>query len=148
VPAEPEYRGKKGKPGGSVRPMAGPVVPLTGANVGSEHVLLGGPSASPGATVGLSTGDAVAAPSGRADDFGWPRRVAKGGPAAADEATPHAAESVAGAKSDQRKSAMDAYAAQTGRQQKPAQGRPRSRLNHNAWAHQPSNFPSFGSSGW
>src|SRR5262245_45120406 len=38
VPAEPEYRGKKGKPGESVRPMAGPVVPLTGANDGSEQV--------------------------------------------------------------------------------------------------------------
>ena len=70
VPAEPEHRGRKGKPGGSVRPMAGPVVPLTGANVGSEQVLLGGPNESPGATVGLSAGEAVAAP---ADDFGWPR---------------------------------------------------------------------------
>ena len=41
--------------------MAGPVVPLTGTNVGSEQVLLGGPGESPGATVGLSTDDAVAA---------------------------------------------------------------------------------------
>src|SRR5262249_18365924 len=40
VPAEPEHSGRKGKAGGSVRPMAGPVVPLTGANVGSEQVLL------------------------------------------------------------------------------------------------------------
>jgi uncharacterized protein len=40
VPAEPEPRGTKGKPGGSVRPVAGPVVPLTGPNVGSEQVLL------------------------------------------------------------------------------------------------------------
>src|SRR6266403_986593 len=64
VAAEPEHRGRKGKPDGSVRPMAGPVVPLTGANVGSEQVLLGGPSESPGATVGLSAGEAVAAPAG------------------------------------------------------------------------------------
>jgi len=151
VPAEPEYRGKKGKPGESVRPMAGPVVPLTGANLGSEQVLLGGPSESPGATVGLSSGEAVAAPSGRADDFSWPRGVVSVEPATADLAAPDTAPADAGAKSAkpaQRKSAMDAYAAQTGREQKPAQRRPRPRLNHNAWAHQRPNFPSFGSSGW
>src|SRR2546430_9512990 len=69
VPAEPEHRGTKGKPGGSVRPVAGPVVPLTGANVGLEQVLLGGPRESDG----LSAGEAVAATTGRADDFTWPR---------------------------------------------------------------------------
>ena len=94
--------------------MAGPVVPLTGTNVGSEQVLLGGPGESPGATVGLSTGDAVAAPSGRADDFGWPRGVVNVEPAAAEPAVPDTA-----AMAAQRKSAMDAYAAQTGREQKP-----------------------------
>jgi uncharacterized protein len=117
VPAEPEQRGRKGKPGGSVRPMAGPVVPLTGANVGSEQVLLGGPNEGLGATVGLSAGEAVAAPSGRADDLSWPRGVVNIEPAAPDTAAPDA-----GAKSAmaaQRKSAMDAYAAQMGREQKP-----------------------------
>jgi uncharacterized protein len=151
VPAEPEQQGRKGKPGGSVRPMAGPVVPLTGANVGSEQVLLGGPNESPGATVGLSAGKAVAAPSGRADDFGWPRGVVNVEPAAAESAAPDTAAADAGAKSAkpaQHKSAMDAYAAQTGREQKPAQRRPRPRLNHSPWAYQHPNFPSFGSSGW
>src|SRR6516162_8043030 len=151
VPAEPEQQARKGKPAGSVRPMAGPVVPLTGANVGLEQVLLGGPGESPGATGGLSTGDAVAAPSGRADDFGWPRGVVNVEQAVVEPAAPDTAAADAGAKSAkpaQRKSAMDAYAAQTGREQKPAQRRPRPRLNHNAWAHQPPNFPSFGSSGW
>src|SRR5262245_41032211 len=38
VPAEPEQQRRKGKAGGSVRPMVGPVVPLTAANVGSEQV--------------------------------------------------------------------------------------------------------------
>jgi uncharacterized protein len=109
LPAEPEHRGSKGKPGGSVRPMAGPVVPLTGANVGSEQVLLGGPNESPGATVGLSAGEAVAAPSGRADDFSWPRGVVNIEQAVVEPATPDTA----------RESAMDAYAAQTGREQKP-----------------------------
>src|SRR5262245_3231636 len=110
IPAEPEQRVRKGKPGGSVRPMAGPVLALTGVNVGSEQVLLGGPGESPGATVGLSTGDAVAAPSGRADDFSWPRGVVNVEPAAAEPAAPDTA-----AMAAQRKSAMDAYAAQTGR---------------------------------
>jgi uncharacterized protein len=118
VAAEPEHRGRKGKPGGSVGPMVGPVVPLTGANVDSEQELLGGPNESPGATtVGLSAGEADAAPSGRADDFSWPRGVVNIEPAAPDTAAPDA-----GAKSAmaaQRKSAMDAYAAQTGREQKP-----------------------------
>ena len=129
--------------------MAGPVLPLTGANVGSEQVeqvLLGGPGESPGATVGLSAGEAVAAPSGRADDFSWPRGVVNVELAAPDTAAPDAG--AKSAKLAQHKSAMDAYAAQTGREQKPAQRRPRPRLNHNAWAHQRPNFPSFGSSGW
>jgi hypothetical protein len=120
APAEPEQPGRKGKPGGSVRPIVGPVVPLTGANVGLEQVLLGGPSESPGATVWLSAGEAVAAPSGRADDFSWPRGVVNVEPAAAEASDTAAAD--AGAKSAiaaQRKSAMDAYAAQTGREQKP-----------------------------
>jgi hypothetical protein len=120
VPAEPEQRGRKGKPGGSARPMAGPVVPLTGANVGSEQVLLGG--AGEGATVGPSTGDAVAAPRGRADDFGWPRGVVNVDPAVAESAAPDTAAADVGtksAKATQRKSAMDAYAAQTGPEQKP-----------------------------
>jgi hypothetical protein len=114
VAAEPEHRGRKDKPGGSVRPMAGPVVPLTGANEGSEQELLGGPNESPGATLGLSAAEAVAAPSGRADDFSWPRGVVHIEPAAPDAAAPDA-----GAKSAmaaQRESAMDAYAAQTGRE--------------------------------
>jgi uncharacterized protein len=151
VSAEPEHRGRKGKPGGSVRPMAGPVVPLTGANIGSEQVLLGGPGESPGATVGLSAGEAVAAPSGRADDCSWPRGVVNVEPAVVEPAVPDIAAADAGAKSAkpaQRKSAMDAYAAQIGREQKPVQRRSRPRLNHNAWAHPRPNFPSFGSSGW
>ena len=119
VPVEPEQLGRKGKPGGSVRPTAGPVVPLTGANVGSEQLLLGGPGDSPGATVGLSAGQAVAAPSGRADDFNWPRGVVNVEPAAAEPAAPDTAAADSGAKSAkpaQHKSAMDAYAKKRGSQ--------------------------------
>src|SRR5262249_30313416 len=67
--------------------------------------------------VELSGGEAVAAPSGRADDFSWPHGVVNVELAAPDTAAPDA-----GAKSAmaaERKSAMDAYAAQTGREQKP-----------------------------
>jgi hypothetical protein len=147
VPAEPEHRGSKGKPGKSVRSMAGPVVPLTGTNVGSEHVLLGGPGET---TRGLGAGEAVVAPSGRADDFRWPRGVFDVEPAVAE---PAAAETAAdagdkSAKSAQSESVMDAYAAQTRREQKRAQRRPRPRHNHNTWAHPRPNFPSFGWSGW
>src|SRR5262249_53745003 len=119
VPAEPEHRGSKGKPGGSVRPTAGPVVPLTGANAGSDQVLLGGPAEGPGGTVGLSAGDAVAAPGARADNFSCPRGVVNVEPAAVEPAAPDTTAPDAGAKSAmaaQRKSAMDAYAAQTGRE--------------------------------
>jgi hypothetical protein len=104
--------------------MAGPVVPLTGPNVGSEQVLLGGPGESPGGTIGRSAGEDIAAPTTRADDFTWPRGVVNVEPAA-ELAAPDTAAPDAGAKSAQsaqRKSAMDAYAAQR---------RPRPRLNHN-----------------
>src|SRR5262249_51917339 len=122
IPAEPEHRGSKGKPGGSVRPMAGPVVPLTGTNAGSEQVLLGGPGESPKATVGLSAGEAVAMPSGRADDFSWPRGVVNVEPTAVEPASsdpPAADDGAKSAMATQRKSAMEAYAAQTSREQKP-----------------------------
>ena len=77
--------------GGSQGPVAGPVVPLTATSVSAEE-LLGGSQARPGpATDGMATrvltkGELVSAPSGRADDFSWPR----GG---ADSAAPAAAES-------------------------------------------------------
>jgi uncharacterized protein len=115
VPAEPEHRARKGKPGGGVRPIAGPVVPLTGPNVGSEQVLLGGPGESPGGTVGLSAGEGIAT---RADDFTWPRGKVNVEPTAVEPAAPDTAVPDAGAKSAQRKSAMDAYAAQTGWEQR------------------------------
>ena len=82
-------------------------------------------------------------------DFSWPRGVVNVKPAVVEPAVPDTAAADASAKSAKPKSAMDAYAAaQTGREQKPAQRRPRPRLNHNAWAHQRPNFPPFGSSGW
>jgi uncharacterized protein len=121
APAEPEHEGRKSKPAASIRPMAGPVVILTGANVGSEHVLLGG-GESPGATEGLIARERTTAPTARADDFAWPRGVVNVEQAAVEPAAPDTAASDAGTKSakpGQRKSAIDAYAAQTGRGQRP-----------------------------
>jgi len=73
--------------GGLQRPVAGPVVPLTATSVSAEE-LLGGSQAPPAPTTdGMATrvltkGEPVSAPSGRADDFSWPR----GGPDSADPA--------------------------------------------------------------
>ena len=91
----------------AVRPLAGPVVPLTTITSTSD-VLLGGAAprlthGSPEATDVLVKGDAVSAPPGRADDFKWPpdsadygkppapppaKKPAKTGPAAAVPAAP------------------------------------------------------------
>jgi uncharacterized protein len=154
VPIGPTPQAPNAKADGPAqRPAAGPVVPLTETRVAPEELLGGGggtPAAATGATVSrvLTKGEALAAPSGRADDFRWPRDVLNVEPGAVEPARDTAASDAdaTSAKPTQRKSAMDAYAAQTGRHQKPAQRRPRPRLN--PWAHQPPNFPSFGASGW
>ena len=71
-----EPRVGKDKPRAPARPEAGPVVPLTGANVGRREELLDGGREQP------AVGDSVAnrlrsmgegVPTGRADDFRWPR---------------------------------------------------------------------------
>jgi uncharacterized protein len=122
VPAEPEHGGRKSKPAGSIRPMVGPVMILTGPNVGSEQVLLGGRGESSGATEGLVAREHTRAPTARADDFAWPRGVLNVEQAAVEPAAPDTAasdDSTKSAKPGQRKSAVDAYAAQTGRGQRP-----------------------------
>src|SRR5262249_61492176 len=97
--------------------------PLTQPLTAPEE-LLGGPppAAATGASVtgALIKGEPSAAPSGRADDFSWPRGVVNVEPVAAAPAAPDAAAPDAGAKSAKPgKSVMDAYAAQTGRERKP-----------------------------
>jgi hypothetical protein len=72
--------------GPAARPLAGPVVPLTAsASTGSSpEELLGGarpPARAPAAADPLATrvlikGETIGAPSGRADDFSWPRGAA------------------------------------------------------------------------
>jgi hypothetical protein len=78
VPTEREAPPVPGKPGAPARPVAGPVVTLTGpAAAGSDGLLGGGParatSADPVASRVLVKGDPVVPPAGRADNFAWPR---------------------------------------------------------------------------
>jgi uncharacterized protein len=68
------------RPGSAnARPLAGPVIPLTVSSGGGDELLGGArPSARPAtldplAVRVLTKGEAIAAPSGRADDFSWPR---------------------------------------------------------------------------
>ena len=77
------------KPGTTVRPLAGPVIPLT-ASIGGGKELLGGGTARPGGTDPLATrvlvrGEAINAPAGRADNFAWPRGSANAIPEAEPE---------------------------------------------------------------
>ena len=67
-----------------VRPLAGPVVPLTAVHADSGELLGDAPSKpsspSPLATRVLVKGEPITAPMGRADDFVWPRREGLPGP--------------------------------------------------------------------
>jgi uncharacterized protein len=81
LPIEPASPGAKAG-GPSARPLVGPVIPLTvSATSGAAEELLGGARpatarpapADPLATRVLTRGEAIAAPTGRADDFNWPR---------------------------------------------------------------------------
>src|SRR6266513_4520939 len=110
------------------RPAAGPGVPLTETRFAPEE-LMGAASTAPAAATGasvtraLTKGEGLAAPSGRADDFNWPRANVES--AAVEPAAPDTAAADVGPKSAkpaQRKSAIDAYAAQR---------RARPRLNRN-----------------
>jgi len=97
LPSTIELAPPGAKPGGSARPLAGPVIPLTVSVTGAAaDELLGGarPPARPStpdplATRVLNKGEAITAPVGRADDFSWPRggvATATGEPAAAPAA--------------------------------------------------------------
>ena len=75
-PATPDSNVVPGQP--APRPLAGPIVPLVAATVGSDQ-LLGGPGTPPAAVDALAArvmikGEPLSPPAGRADDFTWPRR--------------------------------------------------------------------------
>ena len=123
-------------------------MPLTVPRVAPEELLGGGRAASAPATDAtvtrtLTKGETAATPSGRADDFSWPRgtvNVEPGAvePTAADTAAPDAG--TKSAKPAQRSSAMDAYA----QEHKPAQRRPRPRPKPHPLAQQRQSFPFYG----
>jgi hypothetical protein len=75
-PALPDTSVRPGVP--ALRPLAGPIVPLTAAAVESDS-LLGGPGSRPAqvdplAQRTLVKGEALPVLAGRADDYKWPRR--------------------------------------------------------------------------
>jgi hypothetical protein len=135
------------KPGGPAqRPSAGPVVPLTVSRVAPEELLGGGravPAAAPAtdATVTrtLTKGEPVAAPSGRADDFSWPRGAVNVEPATSEPGAPDPnAPDAKAAKPGQKTSAADGEA-QPAEQKR----RPRPRQTANPWQQRQQN-PFFG----
>jgi len=101
LPAVPE--GAAPKPGTGARPAVGPVLPLTTATGNDGNTLVGDSgrtapaNSDPVALRVLTHGDAIAAPSGRADDFSWPRRDGGGTAEAAPEPAATAAPPAKGA---------------------------------------------------
>jgi len=77
--ALPAPEGAPAKPGSGARPAVGPVLPLSAdTSVDSNNLLGDGgrttpANADPMAVRVLTHGDPIPAPSGRADDFSWPR---------------------------------------------------------------------------
>ncbi|WP_368508571.1 DUF459 domain-containing protein [Bradyrhizobium lupini] len=74
-PASPDVNALPGQP--APRPLAGQILPLVAASIGTDQ-LLGGPGAPVAmdavAARVLVKGEPLSAPAGRADDFVWPRR--------------------------------------------------------------------------
>src|SRR5262245_8749379 len=148
VPVDPGAQAPNANPGGPTqRPAAGPVVSLTAMNATAEELVGGGGRANPSAVDAiawrvLSKGEPMAAPSGRADDFSWPRGSAlkaqppsphvAAAPAAPDDA------SAATKPAPGRASASDSGPVNATSEQKPAaQRRPR---RPNPYAQRPPSF--------
>ncbi len=89
--ALPAQEGAPAKPGAGPRPAVGPVLPLTAdTSVDSNNLLGDGgrttpANADPTAVRVLTHGDPIPAPSGRADDFSWPRQGSNANAEAAPE---------------------------------------------------------------
>jgi hypothetical protein len=153
LPADSAPQASNAKPGGPAqRPAAGPVVPLTAMQAAPEELIGGGRAGgSAGDSRVLSKGEAAAAPSGRADDFSWPRGSARktqspdsdaAAALAAPEPTPDdAAAKAAQPPSGPRTSTAESGAANADSEPKPATKRRPRRPNPNA--QQPFIFPNF-----
>ncbi len=139
------------KPGGSPqRPSAGPVIPLTAVRAAPEE-LIGtarpAPAVDTTATRVLTKGEPIAAPSGRADDFSWPRGNVTLEPAVNDPAaTPDSAAKTAKPAEAGRTGVADAQAGQTAETKPVAPRRPRPQRAPNPYDQQRSFF-GFGGGG-
>ena len=104
-------------------------MPLTFTPAAPEELLGGGVAPATDATVTreITKGEPIAARSGRADDFSWPRGAVNVDPGAFEPTVAGTPAPDVGAKSAKpaQRSVMDAYAAQTSLQ-KPTKRRPRS----------------------
>jgi hypothetical protein len=117
--------------GTSTRPLVGPVIPLTvsATTAGATEELLGGarPAARPAAADPLATrvlikGEAIAAPTGRADDFNWPRGGAATVTSEPISQSPVASASVGPASANPAATATGAAQQRTGKPPVPAPG--------------------------
>jgi hypothetical protein len=139
------------KPGGSPqRPSAGPVIPLTAVRAAPEE-LIGtarpAPAVDTTATRVLTKGEPIAAPSGRADDFSWPRGNVTLEPAVNDPAaTPDSAAKTAKPAEAGRTGVADAQAGQTAETKPVVPRRPRPQRAPNPYDQQRSFF-GFGGGG-
>jgi len=132
VPVDPGPQAPNAKPDGPAqRPLAGPVVPLTAMQAGPEELIGSGraaPAADATATRVLTKGETVAAPTGRADDFSWPRgSVLNVQPSAADLAAAPApdASDAKPTKPAAGQRTSDSTQADASSEEKAAQRRPR-----------------------
>jgi len=140
LPVDPGLQAPNAKPDGPAqRPLAGPVVPLTAMQAGPEELIGSGraaPAVDATASRVLTKGETAAAPSGRADDFSWPRGSALNvQPSAADlAAAPPAAPAPDASDAKPTKPAAgqrtsDSTQANATSEEKPARRRPPRRPN-------------------
>jgi hypothetical protein len=156
LPADAGAQAPNAKPGGPAqRPAAGPVVPLTAMQTGPEELIGGGRAGgSAGDTTAsrmLGKGEPPAAPTGRADDFSWPRGSARKPPPpesdsaalAAPEPTPDPARpNSAQSPSGPRASSGESGQANAASEEKPPPKRRPRRANPDA-QRGPFPFPNF-----
>ena len=126
LPATPDEIPKLGTAG--PRPAVGPVLPLSASvssNTDSNNLLGDGGRTQPAdpdpvATRVLVHGDPIAAPSGRADDFSWPRHTSDNGGSADVETDPAAPAAKAPAAKPEAKKSTDPKTTDAKNNAKPA----------------------------
>ena len=146
LPMDPGAQSPNAKPSGPAqRPAAGPVVPLTAMQMAPEELVGGGRASTSaldatGSRV-LNKGEGPAAPTGRADDFNWPRgsalNVQPATPDAGGTAAPVPDDAAAKPTQPSAGQRTDSSQANPTSEQKPVQRRPR---RPNPYAQRPPFF--------